>query len=50
MRKLSFLLAILTIAACAIPPALAEPVAPIDWRDLVDEIADPDHEVGEEQC
>ena len=41
MQKLGFVLAILTVAALATPPASAEPVAPIDWRDLVDEIADP---------
>ena len=50
MRQLGFVLVILMGAILAAPAALAEPVPPIDWRDLVDEIVDPDHEVGEEQC
>ncbi len=50
MRRITFVLAILTVAVLAAPTALAEPVPPIDWRDFVDEIVDPDFDVGEEEC
>ncbi len=50
MQRMGFVLAMLSTAALAAPVALAEPVPPIDWRDFVDEIVDPDLEVGEEAC
>ncbi len=50
MRRMGFVLVILTMAILAASTASAEPVPPIDWRDFVDEIVDPDLEVGEEAC
>ena len=50
MGRMAFALVILTTAALATPAVSAEPVPPIDWRDFVDEIVDPDLEVGEEAC
>ncbi len=50
MRRIAFVLATLTLAGLAGPAALAEPVPPIDWRDFVDEVVDPDLDVGEEEC
>ncbi len=50
MRRIAFVLVMLSTAALAAPAASAEPVPPIDWRDFVDEIVDPDLEVGEEAC
>ena len=50
MRTIGIVQAILLMTALANSPALAEPVPPIDWRDFVDEVADPDFDVGEEEC
>ena len=50
MRRMGFGLVMLSTVALAAPVALAEPVPPIDWRDFVDEIVDPDFDVGEEEC
>ncbi len=50
MRRMGFVLVMLSTVALAAPMALAEPVPPIDWRDFVDQVADPDFEVGEEAC
>ena len=50
MRRMGFALVILTTAALATPAASAEPVPADRLRDFVDEVADPDFEVGEEAC
>ena len=50
MRRITFVLTILTVAVFTAPVALAEPVPPIDWCHFVDEVVDPDFDVGEEAC
>ena len=49
--RLSILPAFLVMAVFAgAPPAMADPLPYIDWRDLVESAGDGDHVVGEEMC
>lgn len=51
MRRVMIIIAVLATAGLAgAPAAWAGPEPKIDWSDLVDQIVDPDLEVGEDMC